>query len=263
MATWRGQNDVEILALLEKEDFETNSKSVDEMQRLGGSIKLYSCEELPCISKKKSPSLGIIMQAMLERPGYSYYIYINADIEIVAADEFYNLKEDLLKAYSSRVGFFSRKDYSSTLDDGATYSLGFDAFVYPSHLLRKIAYSQVTKSFQIGQAGWDYALPLSTAKEYVYTSDHMPLYHRRHSTGSDASWTAAMIRCIPEVHASWYKDSKFLSLLFVFLRLSLICIRGYSEDSKQNKSQQVIAYLVSRMFFFGFVSSNLLKSSTH
>jgi hypothetical protein len=264
--TWAGLGSVELLAFLHQDDILLESHPPHLIEQLFNHVETYSCEysrQGPPLTSKKSPTIAQIFDAMRRYPGYEYYAYVNSDIELIPACGDFDLPFFLDSVCSKgRLLLAPRRDYVTSIKACSVYRHGFDFFAVSSNLLCRLSCPQVAAMFRIGEAGWDYILPLSMRKDVIVIDATLPIYHAQHPTGSCAEWEQAMMFCMGYTDSSWFMAGPIKSLvLFALARCMGIHKQTFSVDCTSLSVSGSRAYFMSRLFFYLVVQPVLLSSA--
>lgn len=254
---WSDIPSIRLVLLLEEGDVAARAKELDRVVSPGINIVEFSADR----RRKKAPLLLDIWKVFNKYKGYEAYAYVNADIRPkskVAPNQYLGVSaiQDLLKP--KRIAFAKRRDFAGCEAECYIYEQGYDMFFVPCELLESVPRSVLT-DWQIGQVGWDYALPLAICKDYCLGSTRIPLFHRIHPSGSSADWSVAMLEIVRYIDESWVRDlSMFKRQVFRVLTMPLVIdlIIGRSFIVF-DIVQEPVRYFYSRLVFYGFISKFL------
>lgn len=259
LRSWKSNPYIDLLALLEEEDWRDSVSYRELITDCVTMISTYrlSGSEIDENTRKRSPSLFTVFNSLKAYRGYSYYGFVNSDIELDASDDFLH-KVSSASEHSNLV-LYPRRDYGNYLVNSRLYRLGFDFFVAPAALVYSLDIPPALKGFRVGEVGWDYILPLSMPKSRIRFSDNLYLYHRLHPSGSTEMWDSAIITCLFNIHATWVSAVPY-SLLIASLKLLYRCSISLEEWLPVRLHLKgLISYLISRCLLRLFIKPVLLS----
>jgi len=257
LCNWGNIGGLMLVLLLEEDEVSIRG---EELKRVvGSSVELATYRAGQ--REKKSPMLEDIWEVFKQRTGYDAYIYVNGDIlpSHPGADRGVLSSADVGRVLAGRkVTFSKRRDFKNANDVPVIYKYGYDMFIVPSELLGVVP-SFILKDWQIGQVGWDYALPLGICKRYCITSTELGIYHRIHRSASQADWSSAMLNLARSINWSWVTDLGLGKRLMFKLLISplIINILTFTSPSVVGHIQRGVCYFYSRIIFYGLISGLL------
>ena len=257
LGSWGNISDLKIVLLLEESELSIRGEELKRIVSPRVELATYRAGR----GEKKSPLLEDIWKVFIQRTGYDAYVYVNGDIfpSHPGSDTGVLSGADFRRVLGKRkVTFSKRRDFSDASDVPLIYEYGYDMLIVPSELLSVVP-STILKDWQIGQVGWDYALPLGICKEYCITSTELGLYHRIHQSGSQADWSRAMLNLARSIDYSWVTDLSIgKRIIFRLLTLRLILnMLTVPSSSVVERVRRSVCYFYSRLVFYGLVSELL------
>ena len=253
LQSWSKNPQVELLALVEDADLTSNGEQIKELKHKVDIVCKYKCtgETDSARSPKKSPSISTIFETIRLFKGYEYYAYTNADIELAPTIESFTLSKAIRKITGDKkIAFGKRRDYSETKSEYETYQSGLDFFCLHYSILPDLKLDSRAGTFQIGQVGWDYILPLSFPKEFIRFTSSLPIYHRRHATGSSADWSFAIASLVLSIDNSWLEKNSLEKHIINVSRLIARSIESRQRQNGRGKLSITATYLMSRFAFY-------------
>ena len=257
IGAWTYIASLKLVLLLEEGDLEGSAKELHKFGSSGVDIVVFGADQ----RTKKAPLLWDIWNVFNMYKGYAAYAYVNADIRPkneIAPDLYLDDAAVRYLLKQRRITFLKRRDFKEHEAQCYIYEQGYDMFFVPSELLESVP-SSVLTDWQIGQVGWDYALPLSICKKYCLATTRIPLFHKIHPSGSSADWSVAMLEVVRYIDESWVGElSMFRKLVFRGLTMPLVIdlMVGRSFVSL-DIVQKTVRYYYSRLVFYGFISKFL------
>ena len=250
---WGNIGGLKIVLLLEEDEVSVRG---EELKRIvGSSVELATYHANK--REKRSPMLEDIWEVFRQRASYDGYIYVNGDILLSHPGSNRGILSgaDLERVLARRkVTFAKRRDFKDSSDVPVIYQYGYDMVIVPTELLGVVP-SFVLKNWQIGQVGWDYALPLGICKRYCITSTELGIYHRIHRSASQADWSRAMLNLARSLHWSWVTDLGLGKRLMLRLLISPLIINTltFRSSSAVEHIQRKVRHFYSRIIFYGFI----------
>lgn len=263
---WRSQEGTSVLALIEENELYNNLTAARLLQKTTDKISTYSKglnSTFGTISSKSPPSLIDVIRALRREKDFIYYSYVNADIEFLPNFDgsiLYRKIDDLSKG--EKIVFAHRRDYEFDPATSECYTQGLDFFTIPRKIMKTITPSPALNLFQVGQVGWDYMFPLHLPASQVVTTCTLPIYHKKHTTGSDADWSYAIASCLPHIHTSWTdgKPMKRLILKITARSINMFRRNQHSLSKGHGIFSKIFYYYISRFVFYGIINHVLLRN---
>ena len=252
--SWSNQPQVDVAALIEEDELASNDERTKELRKQITRIITYKNNEThpDASGAKKSPNLSAVFDAIALSEGYEYYAYANADIELAAASSDFNIVKAIADIIPAKgIAFAQRRDYSQSQSDYKTYNRGYDFFALHHSTIKTAKLSPSAGNLQIGQVGWDYALPLSFPKKLVTLTDSLPLYHQIHPTGNSANWDSSIVSLLSEIDHSWL-EKRFDHRIAInsSLLISRLLPKSGGVQQQQKSASSPIYYIASRAAFY-------------
>ena len=261
---WNSEKSASMCALIEEAEYLSNPSKIEQLKDIIDIIVPYRLEVDNGIDagfSKKSPRITDVLEAMKRLKGFRYYAFTNADIEWHGQHEKadpYKIIDEL--SNGQKAIFAHRRDYSSDPRDFKCYMQGLDFFALPNRVLDTIGFSQELSFFQIGQVGWDYALPLSLPSSQVSITRILPIYHKTHATGSNTDWSEAIVNTMPFIHPTWTRNNPIMKFALHTTNL-LVARLGKARSTRSGKERlkNTVYYFASRILFYGFIKKAILR----